>query len=226
MKELAPYVITISRMLGSGGMIIGKQLAERLNIGYFDREIIVRAAERFGLDASDLQQQDETMTPMWQWLVKSGILDNPNLYVAPRIEIPTDQQLHETVSEIIKKISEEVASVIVGRNGSYILRDHPRHISVFLHCDTDLRVKRIQDILQLSEKKAQKLVASTDSKRSHYIQQFSGANWTDSRQYSLCLDTGKISLDDCTELILKFVEYRGFHPAPTPSLAPLRSLTK
>ncbi|HML38852.1 MAG TPA: cytidylate kinase-like family protein [Bacillota bacterium] len=206
MKGSAPYAITISRMLGSGGVIIGKQLAKRLNIGYFDKEIIARAAEKLGLDASDLGQYDEAVTPMWQWLVKSGILDSPSLFAEPRIDLPTDQQLHAVVSEIIKKISEEISAVIIGRNGSYILRDHPRHISVFLHCDTELRIKRIQEVLHLPEKKAQKLVASTDSKRGHYIQQFSGENWTDSRQYTICLDTGKTSLDDCVEVILKLVE--------------------
>jgi cytidylate kinase len=105
MKETAPYVITISRMLGSGGLIIGKQLAEHLNIPCFDKEILFRAAEEFGLKSADLETHEEKPASVWDLFLKSGILENPDLYIEPALSLPTDRQLYETESEIIRNIA-------------------------------------------------------------------------------------------------------------------------
>ena len=206
MKEAAPYVISVSRMLGSGGIFIGKQLSEKLNIAYFDKEILFRAAKEFGVSETDLQDHDEKPTPLWELFLKSGVLDNPDIYMAPKLNLPSDLQLFEAEGEIIKSIANERSAVVVGRGGSYILRDHPRHISVFLYCDAELRKLRIQELFHITEKDAKKMITSSDSKRGHHYQVFTGNVWTDARQYNICIDTGKISLDDSVELILKYAE--------------------
>lgn len=208
MNGSEPYVITISRMLGSGGMVIGKQLAEKLNIAYFDKEILSSAAEVLGFQEADLENYDEKTTPIWDLLLKSSAWENTDVYLEPRLSFPTNRQLYETEASIIKSIASERSAVIVGRGASYILRDHPRHISIFLHCDADLRSKRIQDLSHISEKDAIKMIKESDSKRSHFQKQFTGRDWADVREYTLSFDTGKISLDCCIEIISRYAQSR------------------
>lgn len=208
MNNTVPYVITISRMLGSGGLVIGKQLAERLNIPYFDKEILARAAEEFGLKSADLESHDEKPASVWELFLKSGILENPDLYIEPALSLPTDRQLYEAESDIIRNLAQERSSVIIGRCGSHILREHPHHISIFLHCSPELRAQRMQELFRLTEKDARKMIKTSDSNRAHHHQAFTGKNWTDSRHYTLTLDTGKIGLDESAEIILRYAEHK------------------
>lgn len=206
MKESLPYVITISRMLGSGGLIIGKQLSEKLGIAYYDREILASAADRFGLSENDLKNLDERPATVWERFLQSGMLENPDMYMEPLASLPSDRQLFEAVGEIIKNIADNKSAVIIGRGGSHILKKHPRHVSVFLHCSTELRVSRIKELFKVSEKDARKMISVSDSNRSRYNHLFTGKEWTDAREFTLCLDTGAVSLDDCADLIIGHVE--------------------
>ena len=146
MKKTSPFVITISRQLGSGGAYIGQQLAKNLNIFYADREIIGQAAKQLSVLNEDLESRDEKILSFWQSFIRSFAIA-PDVYVPPQIIAPTDRGLFKTESEIIARIAKERSAVIIGRCGSYILREHPNHVSIFLHGDITFRKGRIQKAL-------------------------------------------------------------------------------
>lgn len=205
MKKTSPFVITISRQLGSGGAYIGQLLAKNLNIFYADREIISRAAKQLSVLEEDLESRDEKEASFWQSYIQSFAFFAPETYTPPIIA-PTDRQLFDAEAEIIKGISKERSAVIIGRCGSQILCEHPNHVNIFLHSDTSFRKNRIQKLYEVSEEDAVKMIIHSDKERAHYIHTFTGQEWTDARQYDLSIDTSKISLDKTLELILKYID--------------------
>ena len=146
MDQTSPFAITISRQLGSGGAYLGQQLARNLNIFYADREIISRAAKQFSVLEEDLESIDEKKNSFWESFLHSFELGFSDPYKPPQIVLPPDLILFNAESEIIKHIAKERSAVIVGRCGSYILRNHPNHLSIFLHGDIAFRIKRVEKL--------------------------------------------------------------------------------
>lgn len=205
MKNTSPFVITISRQLGCGGAYVGQQLAKKLNVFYADREIIDEAAKQLSILKEDLESRDEKILSFWQSFIRSYAM-TPDTYVPPQIMPPSDRQLFKIESEIIARIAKEHSAVIIGRCGSYILREHPNHISIFLHGDITFRKGRIQNLYNVSEEVAGKMIAQNDKERALYHHTFTGKEWTDARRYDVSIDTGKIGVDQSIEVILKYLE--------------------
>jgi CMP/dCMP kinase len=205
MKNTSPFVITISRQLGAGGAYIGQQLAKNLNVFYADREIISQAAQQLSVLKEDLESRDEKILSFWQSFIRS-YATTPDTYVPPQIMPPSDRQLFKIESEIIARIAKEHSAVIIGRCGSYILREHPNHISIFLHADMIFRKGRIQNLYNVSEEVAEKMIVQNDKERALYHHTFTGKEWTDARRYDVSIDTSKIGVDKSVEVILKYLE--------------------
>jgi CMP/dCMP kinase len=202
MTQEQPFVISISRQLGSGGAYVGQQLASKLKVKYVDREIINKAAQQLQISEKDLETRDEKITPLWRSILQSTPFINPTLYVPPPISEPSDKELYQTESEIIEDISKNFSAVVVGRGGSHVLINHPQHLSVFLHADVPFRMQRVQKLYNLPEEKAAKMIESSDKARSIYLKAITGADWTDARQYHLSIDTSITGLDGAIEVIL------------------------
>jgi len=207
MKESSPFIITISRQLGSGGAYIGQQLAKKLNIFYADREIIIQAAKQFSVLEEDLESSDEKKGSFWQSIIQSYGFGTLDAFVPPQITLPTDSILFKAESEIITHIARERSAVIIGRCGSHILRDLPNHVSIFLHADLPFRRWRIQQVYKLSEKEATQKVIQSDKERSLYYHAFTGKEREDTTQYDISLNTGKIGLDKSVEIIMQYLDF-------------------
>lgn len=206
MEKTSPFVITISRQLGAGGAYIGQQLAKKLDFFYADREIIGQAAKELSVLEEDLESREERITSY----LRSFILS----YAIPPVSNPprqfsglSDTKLFKTQSEIITRIAKERSAVIIGRCGSYVLRDHPNHVSIFLYADLTFRKNRIQKLHDLSEGEAKETVTQSDGEREQYHYKFTGKDWTDARQYNLCVDSGKLGVDESVEFILNYLNY-------------------
>ncbi|HAM99357.1 MAG TPA: cytidylate kinase-like family protein [Marinilabiliales bacterium] len=205
MDRSKPFVITISRQIGSGGAYVGQQLAKKLNIYYADREILGIAAEKLSVLEKDLEQQEEKLQSFWETYFQISKYAT-DAYLNPKLIQPTTFELFNTESEIIKHIASEQSAVIIGRCGFHILRKHTNRVSVFLHADTAFRGKRIQDMYKVSEKEALEMITRTDKERACFIEEYTGMKWTDARQFDLCIDTGKIGIDKSVDIIIHFLE--------------------
>jgi CMP/dCMP kinase len=206
MKQSSPFVITISRQLGSGGAYLGQKLAKNLNIFYADREIIGQVAKQFSLLEGDLESRDEKISSFWQSYLQSYAFGAPDAYIPPYVIIPTDRELFNAETKIIEHIAKERSAVIIGRCSSHILREHPNHLSVFLHAEITFRINRIQKLYNVSAEVAEKMIVQSDKERALYNHTFTGKDWIDVRQFDISLDTSKIGLDKSFELILKCLE--------------------
>jgi len=205
-KGNSQIVITISRQLGSGGAYIGQQLAKKLNISYLDREIIRLAAEKLSVLEDELEPRDERILSFWQSVSQFSGYGGSDLYIPPRIFVPTDRELFEAEAEVIKHIAKDRSAVIIGRCGSHVLRACPNHTSVFLHSDIHFRMRRIEELYNVSQEEASKMIAKSDSERTRYHRRLTRKEWTDARQYDLSIDTSKIGVDNGVQLILQYLE--------------------
>jgi len=206
MDRKSMFVVTISRQLGAGGVYVGQQLAKKLNLFYADHEIINRAAKELSVLEETLEAREEKLSSFWRSFLQSYALGAADAYVPSRGNIPTSLELFNAESRVIRRIAEESPAVILGRCGSHILRDHPNHVSVFLHGHASFRAGRISEHYHLSGEAARKALEKSDKERALYHRTFAGGDWTDATKYDIALNTGKIGLDRSVEIILKYLE--------------------
>ena len=202
MTEAVPYVITISRQLGSGGAFLGQRLAFRLNALYLDHEIVRQAAQELKIPEENLVVRDEKVTSRWQSVLQSFVDSTSWAYDPPPLDTLNDKNLYKVESDIITRIANQRNAIIVGRGGYYVLRQHPRCLSIFLHADIDFRQRRVQELYHVSPQEALKLISSIDHDRGSYLRALTGQDWLDARQYHLSLDTGVLGLDKDEDIIL------------------------
>lgn len=203
MSEESPYVLTISRMLGSGGSELGHRVATRLDLAYVDREILRRAAEKLGTSEEDLQFRDERVSPIWQSLLASFMPGMADINYMPPIQAPpTDREIMDVESGIIRELARTRSCVIVGRGGFHVLRDHPKHLSVLLYADLAFRRPRIERALNISAEKAEAMIRESDTARTKYAKSLTGREWTDLRQFHLTINTGVVGLDAAENIVI------------------------
>jgi cytidylate kinase len=203
MTKTSPFVITISRQLGSGGAYLGQRLALCLNALYLDHEIVHHAAQELKIPEEHIAVRDEKVTSNWQSILQSIAYSNTWQYAPPSLDILNDNDLYNVESEFIRRIAAERNAVIVGRGGHYVLRQHPRCLNVFLHAGSDFRMKRVEEVYHVPSQKALKLMCSVDQERARYLKALTGQDWLDSRQYHLSLDTSAIGLEKTEQIILE-----------------------
>ena len=206
MTNSSPYVITISRQLGSGGAYLGQRLALCLNALYVDHEIVRQAAEELKIPEEHVKSRDEKVTSRWQTILQSFATSTSWSYAPPPLDLLNDEALYSVESDIITRIANQCTAVIVGRGAYYVLRNHPRCLNVFLHADVSFRQKRVQDLYHVSAQEALKFIYSADQQRANYLRALTGQHWMDTRQYHLCLDTGAVGMEKAETIILETVQ--------------------
>jgi len=210
MTAYEPFVLTVSRQLGSGGAYLGQRIAVRTGAIYADREILRQAAAQLGMPENELAGRDETVTPFWQTLLQGYALGIPEMGYQPPVQLPpTDREFYRAEAETITRLAcSQRSAVIVGRGGFHVLNWHMRHLSVFLHADMEFRLQRVQELYTISAREALALIDSTDRTRARYLQTLTGQDWTDTRQYHLAIDTGMVGLSTAEEIVMTALRLR------------------
>ncbi len=203
-------IYTIGRQFGSGGRKVGKALAEKLGIPYYDKELLTIAAKDSGLSEALFHNADEKPTSsllyslvMGNYPVASGALGFN--------EMPLNDQLFLIQSKTIKKIAEQGSCVIIGRCADYILRDNPEVLSVFIHAPIGARVKRAVEVYEVPAEKAEDICLKNDKTRANFYNYYSDQKWGMCRTYDLSLDSAALGIDGCVEVITQFAKIRRSH---------------
>ncbi|WP_040198168.1 cytidylate kinase family protein [Candidatus Soleaferrea massiliensis] len=201
----ANKIITIGRQFGSGGREIGKKLAELLNVGFYDKELIELAAKQSGMSEEVFSQNDEKATNSLLYSLSVGSYMMGNR-ISSYGEMPLENRLFLIQSDVIKELADKGPCVIVGRCADYILRDRANSFSVFIHADDESRISRIEKLYNLPAKKAKELMIRTDKKRANYYNYYSDRKWDRADNYDLCINSSKIGIDGAVQIIAKFAE--------------------
>ena len=192
---MANRIITISREFGSGGRTIGREVAKKLNIPCYDQELIDKIAEKSGYDKAYIQERGE-YTAASSWI--GNALAMRDFYGQ------TDQdKLWAVQRNTIIELAEQESCVIVGRCADYILRDRADCLTVFIHADMATRARRIVELYGESDTAPEKRLHDKDKRRAADSQLYTDTKWGDARHYDVALDSGRLGLEKCVEIIAR-----------------------
>lgn len=201
---MEPYVITIGRELGSGGKSIGQIMAKALNIPIYDSRLIKLAAKESGFNPELFREADEvTNKGFFASVVRTIASPFTNIGDYNNSGI-SNESLFQMQTEIIRKKAETENCIIVGRCADYILRNHPRHLNLFIRADYNDRVEFLAKRMEITPEKARQLIDRTDNQRSEYHNFYCETNWGDSRAYDLCVNSSLLGLEGTAQFLLDF----------------------
>ena len=200
-------VITIGRQFGSGGRKVGKLLAEKLDIPYYDKELLAEAAKDSGICQEIFENHDEKPTRSLLFSLVTGMQmhgDPGSMYM----DMPLNHKIFLAQFDAIRRIASEGPCVIVGRCADYVLRDKPNAVSVFVKADIRQRVERAVSLYGVDPARAEETVRKADKQRASYYNYYDTATWGDVNNYDLCVDTGKLGIEGTVELIEQYLRLR------------------
>ena len=197
------FIITIARGYGSGGKQIAIRLAGELGVKYYDRELIRMASEQHGINEALFNLADETHSA------------NPfaKKYISTEIASPdsdaflSKNNLFNMQADIIKKLADSGEScIIVGRCAHHILKDNPNVVKVFIHADLPRCIENVKEYNGVDDAEAKALIAKINKERAQYHRHFTNMEWNDARNYDVCLNTSKVSFEECVKIIVNYLD--------------------
>lgn len=205
MKE--GIVITIARQYGSGGRTIGKMLAEKMGIHFYDKELMKLASEDSGINEALFVSADEKLKSTRLFKIAHSIYQG-ELIPPESDDFVSTQNLFNYQAKIIKELAKEEPCVIVGRCADFILKDYDNVLSVFIHAPHEYCMEQAAKKHNMSSKELEKFIIKTDKHKAEYYKYYTGREWTDARNYDLCLDSSKLGYDRCVEEIVSYIGVR------------------
>lgn len=191
-----PFVVTIGRQMGSGGHELGKLLAERLGAEFYDKKLLLAAAKSSGLVARTIENADEK-TPSFF----SGFLGT-SMGNALNGAYSYDDSAYRALSDTIRRLGQTKSCVIVGRTADYVLRDHPRRVSLFIHAPESACIERVVGRGDRpTQAEARALVRKTNKLRAAYYNFFTDRPWGAAASYDLCVNSSLLPLPALADLL-------------------------
>ena len=190
-------IITIEREYASGGRKIGKNVAKKLNIPYYGKEILEIAAMRNNIPKQHFERMEETVSNSLIYSiymmssVMSGKVNN----------LPETESLNIEESKIISELAYNGPCIIIGHCAGHVLRDRNDVLNVFIHADWEVRKKRAIEKYGIEKSKAESVLKKYDKRRANYYTANTNKRWNDISNYHLVLDSGKLGIDKCVDII-------------------------
>ena len=194
-------IITISREFGSGGRTMGRKIAEKLGIPFYDKELVDQIAVESGFAPKFVEEHGEH-SPTGSFFSYAfapqgvpGIMNG----------LSTADFLWNIQCNVILQLADQGPCVIVGRNADYILKDRPDALHVYVFADVPYRAERIVRLYGESEKSPEQRLNEKDKRRRVNYQHYTGRTWGMAQNYDLCLDTGVLGEDYCADIVVNAV---------------------
>lgn len=204
------YAICIGRSFGSGGLKLGIALQERLGVKLYDKNILDQAAEDANIRRSLFEQVDEE-SKFDMPIVYGAGLGLPNSYFVYTNNYLSSDHLFTMQAETIERLSQEQSAIFVGRCADYVLRNHPRLLSVFVADNMESRIKRVKNRLQLkSDQEAISEIEKADKKRREYYNFYTAGKWGEADNYDLCFRINDVGTDYAVSMIVELMKLKGF----------------
>ena len=195
---MAKKIITISREFGSGGRFIGEEVAKKLGIKYYDKDIIGQIAEQSGFSPEYIRENAE-LSP------KKGLF----AYAFAGRDITgksVEDMVYEAQRKVIMEIAEKESCVIIGRNADFILKDRDDVLNVFIHGAESEKVKRICKLYHVTETDAIKMMTDIDKRRMTNYRFYTDQKWGMAGNYTLSLNSSQLGYDRCEQIVIECIE--------------------
>lgn len=198
-------IIVVGRQYGSGGRMLGKLLAARFSLPYYDKEILSEAAQRYGFSKEIFAKYDEKRPSPLRSLLENTLGVQDIFSTQPL----SGENIYNAQGRVIRELAEQGGAVFVGRSADYILREHPNLVSIFLHSPLDSRARNIVARGEAPDvAKAAELASRIDSKRENFYNYFTGRRWGHAANYHLTLDASLLPAQEAFQVICNFIERR------------------
>ena len=187
------YVTTISRQFGSLGRPIAMKVAHKLNIDYYDRDLIENAASILNQDMRSISPLDETIKlPFANALFPLGIGTGS-----------MHRKLFKVQENLIHECVQKSNCLIVGRCADFILKDYPRRFNVMIYAPFEERVKNSVNQLRIPEYEVVDYVKEIDKARDTYHKYFTNEKLDTINNRDLLIDSSTMSQDDIANFIIE-----------------------
>ena len=194
-------IITISREFGSGGRSIGRAIAQKLGIPFYDKELVDQIAVESGFAPKFVEEHGEHSPGKSLFSYAFAHNGMPGVMNG----LSTADFLWSIQCNVILQLADKGPCVIVGRNADYILKDRPDCLHAFIHADMDYRAERIVRLYGESEKSPEARLNEKDKRRRVNYQHYTGRNWGVAQNYDICLCSSTIGEEACVDLIVSIV---------------------
>ena len=191
-------IITISRQFGSGGRTIGRKVAEKLGIPFYDKELVEQVALETGFAPKYVEEHGEHSPGKSLLSYAFAPQGVPGVMKG----LSTADFLWNIQCGVILQLAEQGSCVIVGRNADYILKDRDDVLNVYIHADMEYRADRIVRLYGDSEKSPEARLKEKDKRRSVNYQHYTGRTWGAAENYDLCINTSKVDIEKAVDLIV------------------------
>ncbi len=198
-------IITIGRQFGSLGHEIGEALAKKLDIPYYDKELLRRAAKESGLCTELFENHDERPTSSFLYNL---VMDTYSFGYSSStyVDMPISHKVFLAQFDAIKKVADEGPCVIVGRCADYALSDYKNCVHIFIHADIEKRIRHVcERFSDLTEDKARDMINKKDKHRANYYNYFSSKKWGVADSYDLSINSSVLGIDGTVDLICSYV---------------------
>jgi len=211
MKE--PFVITISREVGSGGRTIGRKLAEKLGVRFSDKELIDSLQAKLNLSPKSIEElkgkkkrwMDDFIQMVAPVPMSNLLVNGDSDYISEYNTSLNVNDVFEAEKEILKGIADEGSCVIAGRSGFFVLKDRPNKVDVLITASRENRIARIMSKQGLSREKAQDVIETVDNARDNYVLRYTGQSRYDARNYHIVLNMDYLTEDKAVDIILSYL---------------------
>ena len=204
-------VITIARSYGSGGRTLGKLLSERLNMKYYDYDLIRMASEESGIHESLFGRLDEKVKGRTAGIFgKSENVYNGEVLPPSSDKYTSADNIFNIQAEIIRKVADEGPCIIIGRCADFILKDRPNVIRLYFYASRQNCIDRVRRQNGGTDKDIINMIQKTDKYRAEYYRYHTGRDWQDLSNYDFCLNTSSLSYEKLAEVVEAYINiYEG-----------------
>ena len=203
MKKL----VTISREYGSGGRIIGRLVAEKLGIPFYDKEILDMAASQSGLSREIVETAELRAKSSFSYSLASAMNFGEGM-IGDTVSI--NEKLFVAQYDVVHQIAEAGEGVIIGRCADYILKDLPGVTNVFIYGEKEDRIRRTIDVYGADPKQAADIVKSYDKACANYYHYHTCQKWGEFSNYNLAINSSYISDEAAADLIVEYMKTRTY----------------
>ena len=212
MNKNEQFVITINRELGSGGRTVGRLLAEKLGVPFYDKAVIKALQEKYNLTTAEIERLKGRKHGWWadfKRMLSIGQSANSSQYykveVGEEPALLTTDEMYKAEKEILKGIAEDESCVIAGRTAFHILKDQPNRLSILIQASMESRTERVMRKQNLSREEAEKAIERVDKMRENYVKKYTGTSRYDTRNYQLVITADGKTEEEIADIIMQYI---------------------
>ena len=210
MNKNERFVITINRELGSGGRTVGRILAEKLGVPYYDKALTKPLEEKFDMSIDQIEELKGTNRSWWESIKRVLILgedaaNSSEYYNEEKKKLVTSEAVLKAEKEILQSIANEESCVIAGRSAFFVTNGHQNRLNVLIQASMEYRLKRLMDKRGISEKEAKKIIKEVDEAREEYLKNNAHTSRYDTRNYDLVITMDGKTEEEAANVILAYI---------------------